>query len=565
MKNKKEPYIIISVVFIGLLVRLFYASYFPITRDEGAYIYDGLLIKEGFIPFKDFFTRSPVLIYTLSAFVAVTGKTIFAGRILSILCSLVSVFLFYLVGKELFGKRVAKIALFLFALLPSAVLQTIYAHTQPFLIFLLLLATYLFVVGFKNKKAAFFILSGLFLGLAILVRHSAAAYLLWEIILLLVLFGENIQTKAKSSAFIILGSLLSALPISAYLISKAGWEKIWLTLGPGLLFRLGASSESSGGFIQILARQKIPALFLISEESLLIIFLTIFFLMPFCLCFLKISRKKSKIITLLVSLVYFALLFIGARKMGIRGEFYTPSVLIPFLAIIWIVIATKLLDFSKKIKLKVKQLSFLIPFSFIITPLLSYGLWTKFHPNYFSEFLIGFTLAAAIFLASLKVEKMTALLKFSFTILIVATMFSSVHFALTLPHTGAFQIKPLYEARDYLRKNADPEDEIFTSAAIIPFLSGHRLVLNITHPTIYKYSWISEDIVAKLGPTLDDVQNYLEENKTPWVIVESSTRSDYFVDRADFYNYIKENYRLKKTIYNQIRNTPMPIEIYKRK
>jgi 4-amino-4-deoxy-L-arabinose transferase-like glycosyltransferase len=89
--------------------------------------------------------------------------------------------LIFFVGREVFGRRVGLISAFLYAVwLPIAYLSTWPIH-DALMPFITLLALYLFILGVRRKSAAFYVLSGLAIGIGCYFQPS--------ILLLPVMFG----------------------------------------------------------------------------------------------------------------------------------------------------------------------------------------------------------------------------------------------------------------------------------------------------------------------------------------------------------------------------------------
>src|SRR3989344_3288051 len=207
--------ILIIILFSGFFSQLWVAKTRWIGTDEGRLLYDGVLISHGETPFKDFFTRSPFLIY-LIAFVQslYSNPSIMTGRIISLLSNLFTGLLVFLIGKKIYGSKVGLLSSLLVLFSPLIYLQT-QIRTEPLQLFLVSLAMYFLYIHFENKKNKFLILYGLFLGLAVLVRANAAVFIITTPILILINY-KNLKDSFKKSLYLIIPFLLIIIPPLSY-------------------------------------------------------------------------------------------------------------------------------------------------------------------------------------------------------------------------------------------------------------------------------------------------------------------------------------------------------------
>jgi hypothetical protein len=137
------------------------------------------------------------------------------------LISIIGGLFFYLLIKEIFDKKVALISAFMLLILPSYWYFTtkVMMHNILF-IDLLIISLYFIVRGIKNNKLGHYLLSILFLSLALIVRSSE---ILWVTILFLTLFiafRKKMVWKKISIAFLML--LVFVIPIIYFNIQNNG-------------------------------------------------------------------------------------------------------------------------------------------------------------------------------------------------------------------------------------------------------------------------------------------------------------------------------------------------------
>ena len=110
------PLLVLSVF---LLIRSFLVV--PTFSDETIYINMAKALKEGLLPYKDFFYAHPPLQLLLLFPVAQTGN-FFLTKIYISLIGLSCVFLTYIIAKEIFGRKAAFISLISFFLFPGFII-----------------------------------------------------------------------------------------------------------------------------------------------------------------------------------------------------------------------------------------------------------------------------------------------------------------------------------------------------------------------------------------------------------------------------------------------------------
>ena len=107
--------LVVLILSLGLLMRITLSRILTVHGDEGMYLYDASLILEGLHPHIDFHTRSPVYLYILSSFMFLFGKSVFVGRMVSVLASTITCLYVYKIGKLMFNEKIALIALLIFS------------------------------------------------------------------------------------------------------------------------------------------------------------------------------------------------------------------------------------------------------------------------------------------------------------------------------------------------------------------------------------------------------------------------------------------------------------------
>jgi len=220
IKFLRENRLLLLILFAAFLIRLIGISSRPIWYDEafsilfsekglGAMIY-GTLSKTG----AGTADIHPLGYYTLLwGWINLFGRSILAGRFLSILINLASIGVIYLIAENLFGERTALVSAGFASILPFQVHYAQEIRMYALLSLWLLLATYAFLRG-RNGNWKWWILFGLSSALAQYTHHLAVVYLIP--LALTPLIQRDLKTL-KSAFFASLFAVVLYLPWLIYL------------------------------------------------------------------------------------------------------------------------------------------------------------------------------------------------------------------------------------------------------------------------------------------------------------------------------------------------------------
>ncbi|MGH9857919.1 MAG: hypothetical protein ACRD4B_08755, partial [Acidobacteriota bacterium] len=75
---------LILLFLAALLLRILYASELPVTNDEGNYLYDAWMVREGVLAGGDGYVKAPLVLLWVSFWQWILGNTIIAGRLSSV-------------------------------------------------------------------------------------------------------------------------------------------------------------------------------------------------------------------------------------------------------------------------------------------------------------------------------------------------------------------------------------------------------------------------------------------------------------------------------------------------
>ncbi len=249
MKIEKETIFVLAFLLFYFALLLHEYPKYGLFWDEGGHLSNGFFVGEGMKTFLKTFSvqqtighlkaiseqynvfivlHYPPVFYLLEGIsFGVLGPTELAGRLISILFSLGTIFATYLLGKELFNRRTGIVSAIFLAAAPLFFRSSLMAMMDTASAFFFVLSVYAFV-RFLNGKTSHIVL-GVVLGLALLTRFEPL--LLFGIFLIYLAVTKNIRKYAKQLGIAFFIALVMAAPW--YLISfgrantNTGTELSW--------------------------------------------------------------------------------------------------------------------------------------------------------------------------------------------------------------------------------------------------------------------------------------------------------------------------------------------------
>lgn len=166
--NKWTLFILLGIILLGVVLRLYNLTAKALWYDEISTI--SIAEKSlGFI-LQPFSSYKSAFVILLKIWIGIFGTSIFATRLLPALFGIVSIFLTFRIGKDLFNSRVGLIASFLFSTSSFHIYHSQQVKQYTVLLFLVLLSTFYFVKFIAEGKTRF-ILPNVLLNILILYTH----------------------------------------------------------------------------------------------------------------------------------------------------------------------------------------------------------------------------------------------------------------------------------------------------------------------------------------------------------------------------------------------------------
>jgi len=206
-----HPWFGLTLILVsGLMLRLALLPMRWINPDEGAHLLDARLMLQGLVPLVDFGSKQPFYIASLALAIKLFGVTLWVGRLFIVLCHMATVWLLYLLMKNLVSQRAGLLAAALYALLPFFVIWGVVVKTEPLAILLAVLSSYLFLLGMKqsNTLTAPLFWAGVVAGMAFFTRQSTLYLPVTVFLFLLINRSESRSFRLSAFAVYSVGAMV---------------------------------------------------------------------------------------------------------------------------------------------------------------------------------------------------------------------------------------------------------------------------------------------------------------------------------------------------------------------
>lgn len=219
--EKNEKFILLGIILILFLHGAIILNY-PPMKDNGMFLYIGRGILNGEVPYRDNFDMKPPGIYFIYAFIAMLfGGGIKEVYLFDLFYTLITSLALWKLGKYLFGSRVGLLSSFMYGFLYFTYGNVwYYGQAEGFSNLPIILGIYFFFLAQDKRKKLFSFFSGLFLGVAFLIKFPMVIGIIF--LLLLGFLGNKggLKVKEKRGAFLIflLGLFVVHIPILLYFI-----------------------------------------------------------------------------------------------------------------------------------------------------------------------------------------------------------------------------------------------------------------------------------------------------------------------------------------------------------
>jgi 4-amino-4-deoxy-L-arabinose transferase-like glycosyltransferase len=187
MHDSKLKYVILSVILAGLFAYPFVLL--PFGTDQGIFAYIGSIINNGGVPYLSAWDVKPPLIYYIySLGLRLFGHSMIGIRCFDLLYFSITMFAIYYLGILLFDKRTGVCAGLILGILYFFTNDYwSFSQAESFMILPMVLSVYLCWCGIKKQSMIRLLCSGVFLGIAVMIKLTGmvmvipiGAYILGE-------------------------------------------------------------------------------------------------------------------------------------------------------------------------------------------------------------------------------------------------------------------------------------------------------------------------------------------------------------------------------------------------
>ena len=171
-----EEYGIWAILLLAVLNRFTGLVRRDFWYDEA---FTGVAVKENFSDMVQMIINDvhpPLYYLTLKCFSFFFHYSVFGIRLFSAIFGVLSVWAIYLVGKELFNKKVGLWSALVSAISPFAIQYSQEARMYAMLVFLILIGTLFFIRALKRKKREDYILWGICMGLSAVTHYMGIIF-----------------------------------------------------------------------------------------------------------------------------------------------------------------------------------------------------------------------------------------------------------------------------------------------------------------------------------------------------------------------------------------------------
>ena len=204
----------------------------PLERDEGEYAYAGQLILQGVPPYQQAYNmKFPGTYYAYAGAMALFGETPRGIRLGLILVHAGTALLLFALGRRLLGDLGGAVAAVSFTLLALDRWNLgIFAHATHFVLLPAVAGLYLLSRAPDARRAAWLAAGGALLGVALLMKQHAAAFLLLGAILLT--WDAGARRRGWRAGFAELaalgaGAVAPAALLVAVLLAQGVFDRFW--------------------------------------------------------------------------------------------------------------------------------------------------------------------------------------------------------------------------------------------------------------------------------------------------------------------------------------------------
>lgn len=180
IRKFKENSKLIFILIVGFILRLKNVLIFPFFTDESIYIYwaKQLTIDHRTLLLPVWDGKTPLFVWITALLLKINIPYLFAGRFVSVIAGTITIYIVFLITKQLLNKYVALIAAFLYAINPFVLFYDRLALMESLMTLFGSLSCYYLIRFFQTKKYRYSIFIGISMGLAYLSKPTGMIFII---------------------------------------------------------------------------------------------------------------------------------------------------------------------------------------------------------------------------------------------------------------------------------------------------------------------------------------------------------------------------------------------------
>lgn len=222
--------VMLAVVFFGLI--RYRLRDMPLERDEGEYAYSGQLLLQGIPPYKLAYSmKLPGIYVAYAAILAVFGQTPAGIHLGLLLVNALTILLLYCLTRRLAGRLAGSIAAASYAALStSSSVMGFEAHATNFVVLPAIAGILILLRALESSNLFLLLSSGLFLGIAMLMKQHGLFFVLFSLFYLAWSEWEQKISPGKitcHAAVLICGVILPYATACLWLYRAGVFRQFW--------------------------------------------------------------------------------------------------------------------------------------------------------------------------------------------------------------------------------------------------------------------------------------------------------------------------------------------------
>ncbi len=223
-------FLVFVVVYTFFL--LLNLSFMAIQWDEITHLNGGLRLLRG--RYQEYFAfiafYPPMYDIVTAGFFGIGGVSVFAGRLVSVVFALLSLWIVFELANRMYGPKMALLSSVLFGLMPGFVWLSRVAMIETMLAFFFTLAMFFFFSWMRTHRNRDLVLSGVTLGIGFLVKYQILVAGIIMVASVLILSRDYLKAKLSKMPLLIVAVALIVIPwvFISYQIYSSGMLDQWI-------------------------------------------------------------------------------------------------------------------------------------------------------------------------------------------------------------------------------------------------------------------------------------------------------------------------------------------------